>query len=83
MKLFGIVSRSLRHFRRVAAEIRQGRARHFTFAARDVPLELASVAADFDALQNTQFPERGQETANQDCETDKIHACPFQDGPPD
>ena len=43
------VSRSLRHFRRVA-EIRQGRARHFTFAARDVPLELASVAADFDAL---------------------------------
>ena len=44
------VSRSLRHFRRVAAEIRQGRARHFTFAARDVPLELASVAADFDAL---------------------------------
>src|ERR1700676_3447245 len=28
-----------------------------------------------DALQNTQFPERGQETTNQDNETKKIHTC--------
>jgi two-component system sensor histidine kinase ChvG len=44
------VSRSLRHFRYVATEIRQGRQSQFTFATRDVPLELASAAADFDAL---------------------------------
>src|ERR1700733_2460478 len=37
---------------------------------------------DADALQNTHFPERGQDAANQDSETDKIHACPFHDGPP-
>jgi hypothetical protein len=29
------------------------------------------------------LPERGQQTANQDSETDKIHACPFHGGPPD
>jgi two-component system sensor histidine kinase ChvG len=44
------VSRSLRHFRRVAADIRQGRTRHLSFASQDVAPELDSVAADFDAL---------------------------------
>ena len=44
------VSRSLRHFRRVAADIRQGRTRHLSFASHDVAPELGSVAADFDAL---------------------------------
>jgi hypothetical protein len=36
-----------------------------------------------DAFQNTQFPQRSQETANQDSETNKIHTCPFHDQPPD
>ncbi len=44
------VSRSLRHFRRVAADIRQGRTRHLSFASQEVAPELGSVAADFDAL---------------------------------
>jgi two-component system sensor histidine kinase ChvG len=44
------VSRSLRHFRRVAADIRQGRTRHVSFASQDVAPELDSVAADFDAM---------------------------------
>ncbi len=44
------VTRSLRHFRRVAADIRQGRTRHLSFASQDVAPELGSVAADFDAL---------------------------------
>ena len=44
------VSRSLRHFRRVAADIREGRTRHLSFASREVAPELGSVAADFDAL---------------------------------
>jgi two-component system sensor histidine kinase ChvG len=47
--VFG-VSRSLRHFRTVAAEIRQGRTRHASFASQQVAPELSSVAADFDAL---------------------------------
>ncbi len=44
------VSRSLRHFRSVAAEIRQGRTRHPSFASANVAPELSSVALDFDAL---------------------------------
>ncbi|MDB5396476.1 MAG: ATP-binding protein [Rhodospirillales bacterium] len=44
------VSRSLRHFRKVAAEIRQGRTRHSSFASQEVAPELSSVAADFDAF---------------------------------
>ena len=44
------VVRSLRHFQRVAAEIRQGRTRHLSFASHDVAPELSNVAADFDAL---------------------------------
>ena len=44
------VSRSLSHFRRVAADIRQGRTRHLSFASQNVAPELGSVAADFDAL---------------------------------
>src|SRR5258708_26718277 len=44
------VTRSLGHFRRVAADIRQGRTRHVSFASHDVAPELGSVAADFDAL---------------------------------
>jgi two-component system sensor histidine kinase ChvG len=44
------VARSLRHFQRVAAEIRQGRTRHLSFASQDVAPELSNVAADFDAL---------------------------------
>jgi two-component system sensor histidine kinase ChvG len=44
------VARSLRHFQRVAAEIRQGGTRHLSFASQDVAPELSSVAADFDAL---------------------------------
>ncbi len=44
------VTRSLRHFRRVAADIRQGRTRHLSFASQEVAPELGSVAADFDAL---------------------------------
>jgi two-component system sensor histidine kinase ChvG len=44
------VSRSLRHFRRVAADIRQGRTRHLSFASQEVAPELGNVAADFDAL---------------------------------
>lgn len=47
--VFG-VSRSLRHFRKVAAEIRRGRTRHSRFASQEVAPELSSVAADFDAL---------------------------------
>lgn len=44
------VSRSLRHFRTVVAEIRQGRTRHTSFASANVAPELSSVALDFDAL---------------------------------
>ncbi len=44
------VTRSLGHFRRVAADIRQGRTRHLSFASQDIAPELGSVAADFDAL---------------------------------
>lgn len=44
------VWRNVRHFRRVAREIRQGRGRNATFASRNVMPELASVAADFDGL---------------------------------
>jgi two-component system sensor histidine kinase ChvG len=44
------VTRSLGHFRRVAADIRQGRTRHVSFASQHVAPELGSVAADFDAL---------------------------------
>jgi two-component system sensor histidine kinase ChvG len=44
------VARSLRHFRNVASEIRQGRPSHPAFASRNVVPELNSVAADFDAL---------------------------------
>jgi two-component system sensor histidine kinase ChvG len=46
----GGVTRSLRHFRKVASAIREGRTQHFTFASRNVVPELGSVAADFDAL---------------------------------
>jgi two-component system, OmpR family, sensor histidine kinase ChvG len=46
----GAVTRSLRHFRRVATAIREGRTHHFTFASRNVVPELGSVANDFDAL---------------------------------
>lgn len=42
------VWRSLHHFRRVAREIRQGRAQKQTFTARNVVPELTSVAVDFD-----------------------------------
>lgn len=42
------VWRSLHHFRRVAREIREGRAQGRTFVARNVVPELTSVAADFD-----------------------------------
>lgn len=49
MVVAGVV-RSLSHFRRVAADIRQGRTRHLSFASHDVAPELGSVAADFDAL---------------------------------
>lgn len=48
--LVSSVGRSLRHFRQVAVAIRQGRARDGSFAARHVVPELASAAADFDAL---------------------------------
>lgn len=46
----GAVARSLRHFRRVATAIREGRTNHFAFASRNVVPELGSVANDFDAL---------------------------------
>jgi two-component system, OmpR family, sensor histidine kinase ChvG len=46
----GGVTRSLRHFRRVATAIREGRTQNFTFVSRNVVPELGSVAADFDAL---------------------------------
>ncbi len=42
------VWRNLHHFRRVAREIRQGRATGQTFADRNVVPELTSVAVDFD-----------------------------------
>lgn len=42
------VWRNLHHFRRVAREIRQGRATEQTFADRNVVPELTSVAVDFD-----------------------------------
>src|SRR3546814_15629551 len=42
------VWRNLHHFRRVAREIRQGRAAEQTFADRNVVPALTSVAVDFD-----------------------------------
>ena len=42
------VWRSLHHFRRVAREIREGRAQERPFTARNIVPELTSVAADFD-----------------------------------
>jgi hypothetical protein len=36
-----------------------------------------------DTLQNTQFPERGQQASNQDNKTNKIHTCPFHNQAPD
>jgi two-component system sensor histidine kinase ChvG len=48
--LVGGVTRSLRHFRKVAHAIREGRTQHFTFSSRNVVPELGSVANDFDAL---------------------------------
>ncbi|WP_298724030.1 HAMP domain-containing sensor histidine kinase [uncultured Ferrovibrio sp.] len=44
------VWRNLHHFRRVASEIRHGRAGGRTFVDRNVVPELTSVAADFDQL---------------------------------
>lgn len=44
------VWRNLRHFRTVAREIRHGRVGEYSFTARNVVPELASVALDFDRL---------------------------------
>jgi len=44
------VWRNVRHFRTVAREIRHGRVGEFSFTARNVVPELASVALDFDRL---------------------------------
>ena len=44
------VWRNIRHFRTVAREIRHGRGGEYSFTARNVVPELASVALDFDRL---------------------------------
>lgn len=44
------VWRNIRHFRTVAREIRHGRVGEYSFTARNVVPELASVALDFDRL---------------------------------
>ncbi|HEX6958807.1 MAG TPA: HAMP domain-containing sensor histidine kinase [Ferrovibrio sp.] len=74
------VWRSLHHFRRVARQVRQGRADGRTFADRNVVPELTSVAADFDRFVGDlhKVAQEIRQTAEDNAHSFKAPICTIQ-----